>query len=111
MDRELEKWKIKTRERDPKILFWMWVVVLDFSCKSHTFSSLNKSARQDKTIVYNFLDTNERWKKILKIGGRFSTNERKTCGLKNLNLIALPKKWWGLEKKLKIMLGHMCFTC
>ena len=40
-------------------------------------------------------------KKKLKIGGRFSTNERKTRGLKNLNLITLPKKLWGLEKKIE----------
>ena len=74
LDKELEKWKIKTkererereRERDPKFLFWMWVVVFDFACKSHTFSSLSKSARQDKTIVYNFLETNERWKKKIE---------------------------------------------
>ena len=29
---------------------------------------------------------------FLKIGGRFSINERKTLGDKNLNLITLPKK-------------------
>ena len=32
---------------------------------------------------------------ILKIGGRFSTNERKTRGEKILNLITLPKHYEG----------------
>ena len=31
--RELEKWKVKTRERDPNFLFWVWVVVFYFACR------------------------------------------------------------------------------
>ena len=77
--RELEKWKIKIeRERDPDFLLWNWVKLLILRVQSYFQNSL--SSARPYTVVYNFLETNERDNKKLDISGRFSANESKTCG-------------------------------